>query len=179
MYTSVHSVCLNEAQSRYHQYQSLVPKLAWAVKRRCPAAIERQDLEQIGYAALWKCCTEFDPAQEASFSVYLHFRIRGAMLDAVRKDFREAVRERDADRLDDDRPHRTPSALTSSAFTSEPFLDRAIAELGPTRSAIVQMRFREGMSRKETGELLDLSVSSVARSERAAVRDLRQRLKAA
>lgn len=51
-----------------------------------PAHIEREDLEGAGYTALVEAADRFNPELGATFSSYAITRIRGAMLEYLRRD---------------------------------------------------------------------------------------------
>lgn len=156
----------------------MVPAIALRVARRCPASIDVEDLAQTGRIALWQACEDADPAQAPSFPTYVKMRIRGAMLDAIRGQFREASRERDAVRIDEASlsPHLQPTAASSQR---DPFVARAVEQLGGRQAAVMGLRFYAGLSRVEAGARLGVSVSAVGRAEREAIATLRGLLRAA
>ena len=76
---------------------SLVRKLAWHVHSRVSSAIDVEDLTQIGTVALIEAARSFEDRGEASFATYATMRIRGGMIDALRKSatmVRSAMRRR-------------------------------------------------------------------------------------
>lgn len=71
-----------EALVRAHM--SLVRKIAWHVHGRVSTAIEVEDLIQIGMVALVESANGFEDRGHA-FSTYATLRIRGAMIDHLRR----------------------------------------------------------------------------------------------
>ena len=71
-----------EALVRAHM--QLVRKIAWHVHARVASAIEVEDLAQIGMIALVEAANAFEDRGHA-FATYATMRIRGAMIDHLRK----------------------------------------------------------------------------------------------
>ena len=78
----------------YNQYQQqdmvdkhaqLVKRIAYHLKSRLPANIHLDDMIQSGMIGLLEAAKNYDAAQGASFETYASIRIRGAMLDEIRK----------------------------------------------------------------------------------------------
>jgi RNA polymerase sigma factor for flagellar operon FliA len=63
----------------------LVKRIAHHLSARLPSNVEIDDLFQAGMIGLLEAAGNFDPAKGASFVTYAGIRIRGAMLDEVRK----------------------------------------------------------------------------------------------
>lgn len=71
-----------------NDYQPLVRKVAYRVLRRLPSdqiSVELDDLVNIGVLGLFDADTKYDPGAGQSFESFAEFRIRGAMLDELRK----------------------------------------------------------------------------------------------
>ncbi len=66
-------------------YASLVKRLAYHLMSRLPASIQADDLIQAGMIGLLEASRHYDASQGASFETYAGIRIRGAMLDEIRK----------------------------------------------------------------------------------------------
>jgi RNA polymerase sigma factor for flagellar operon FliA len=84
------------AYSEFHRdYQSndelvreniaLVKRIAYHLAAKLPSTFEIEDLMQAGMIGLLEAASKFDSSRGASFSTYAGIRIRGAMLDDVRK----------------------------------------------------------------------------------------------
>ena len=63
----------------------LVKRIAYHLLGRLPAEVQVDDLIQAGVVGLLEAARHYDPAQGASFETYAGIRIRGAMLDEVRR----------------------------------------------------------------------------------------------
>jgi RNA polymerase sigma factor FliA len=66
------------------RHNAMVRKIAWNVYTRVASKIELQDLVQIGLVALIECAETYQDRGFA-FTTYAATRVRGAMLDALRK----------------------------------------------------------------------------------------------
>ena len=67
------------------QHVSLVKRIAHHLAARLPSSVEVDDLMQSGMVGLLEAAGNFDPDRGASFETYAGIRIRGAMLDDIRK----------------------------------------------------------------------------------------------
>ena len=67
------------------EYLPLVKKIGLHLSARLPQVIELDDLMQVGMIGLINAGSSYDPSQGASFSTYAGIRIKGAMLDEVRR----------------------------------------------------------------------------------------------
>jgi RNA polymerase sigma factor for flagellar operon FliA len=78
-----------QAQDSRHQlieqYAPLVKRIAYHLLARLPANVQVDDLIQAGMIGLLEASTKYDASKGASFETYAGIRIRGAMLDDVRK----------------------------------------------------------------------------------------------
>lgn len=63
----------------------LVRRIAWHTHGRVSSAFDIEELVQIGLVALIEAAQTFEDRGEAAFSTYASIRIRGAMIDALRK----------------------------------------------------------------------------------------------
>ncbi len=75
----------HEQNNTVEQHAPLVRKIAYHLKSRLPANIIVDDLIQSGMIGLLEAAKKYDATQGASFETYASIRIRGAMLDDVRK----------------------------------------------------------------------------------------------
>ena len=64
---------------------NLVKKIAWHMHGRVRASIEIEDLMQIGYFGLVTAAQKYSPKEGATFASYAVLRIRGAIVDHLRK----------------------------------------------------------------------------------------------
>lgn len=69
------------------QHSELVRRIAWHVHSRMSSAIDLEDLIQVGLMALIECARTYEDRGFA-FATYASTRIRGAMIDQLRKEAR-------------------------------------------------------------------------------------------
>jgi len=74
-----------ECNDRVVQHESLVKRIAFHLMSRLPASVQADDLIQAGMIGLIEASRKFDPDQGASFETYAGIRIRGSMLDEIRR----------------------------------------------------------------------------------------------
>lgn len=63
----------------------LVNRIAYHLMGRLPASVQLEDLTQAGVIGLLEAARQYDASQGASFETYAGIRIRGAMLDELRR----------------------------------------------------------------------------------------------
>lgn len=68
------------------EYATLVKRIARHVMSRLPANVQLDDLVQAGLVGLMEAVRLYDPSRGASFETYATIRVRGAMLDELRRD---------------------------------------------------------------------------------------------
>lgn len=73
------------ADQLLEKYTPLVKKIAWHLSSRLPADIHIDDIIQSGLIGLLDASKNYDPRQGAQFETYATIRIRGAILDEVRR----------------------------------------------------------------------------------------------
>ena len=67
------------------RHAPLVKRIAYHLLARLPASVQVEDLLQAGMIGLLEASRKYDGGKGASFETYAGIRIRGAMLDEVRK----------------------------------------------------------------------------------------------
>lgn len=67
------------------QYSHLVKKIAYHLLSRLPSSVQLEDLVQSGLIGLLEAKQNYDESKAASFETFASIRIRGAMLDDLRK----------------------------------------------------------------------------------------------
>lgn len=67
------------------RYASLVKRVAYHLLSRLPNTVQIDDLIQAGMIGLLEAVRHYDAKQGASFETYAGIRIRGAMLDEIRR----------------------------------------------------------------------------------------------
>jgi RNA polymerase sigma factor FliA len=83
MYTSVQAVVGTD--ELIMQHAPLVKRIAYHLLSRLPDSVQIEDLIQTGMLGLLEAIKHYDVSQGASFETYAGIRIRGAMLDEVRR----------------------------------------------------------------------------------------------
>ncbi|BAU58832.1 RNA polymerase sigma factor FliA [Halorhodospira halochloris] len=121
MYTAVASQGDEDLVTRH---ASLVKRIAHHLASRLPASVQLEDLIQAGMIGLLEAARQYDSSQGASFQTYAGIRIRGAMLDEIRRldwtprsvhrkgrDVAEAVRQIEHRTGRDARDHEVAEAM--------------------------------------------------------------------
>ena len=67
------------------KHAGLVHRIAYHLSARLPASVLVDDLIQAGLIGLMDAVNHYDPSQGATFETYAAIRIRGAMLDELRR----------------------------------------------------------------------------------------------
>ncbi|MEW5757110.1 MAG: RNA polymerase sigma factor FliA [Pseudomonadota bacterium] len=67
------------------KYAPLVKRIAYHLMGRLPPTVQADDLIQSGMIGLLEAARNYDETQGASFETYAGIRVRGAMLDEIRK----------------------------------------------------------------------------------------------
>ena len=75
---------LSEEQTqRVESHTRMVQRVARSVARNI-TVLEVEELESVGNEALVRAALRYDPTSPATFATYAYYRVRGAMLDAIR-----------------------------------------------------------------------------------------------
>jgi len=82
MYDNLENAGHDELVTRY---APLVKRIAYHLKARLPATVVVDDLLQAGMMGLLEASSKYDATQGASFETYAGIRIRGSMLDELRR----------------------------------------------------------------------------------------------
>lgn len=81
--TGPSAAAANEALIREHM--PLVRRIAWHVHGSVSSSVEVEDLIQIGLVALVEAAQSFEERGQVTFAQYLSMRLRGAMIDELRR----------------------------------------------------------------------------------------------
>lgn len=81
--TGPSAAAANEALIREHM--PLVRRIAWHVHGSVSSSVEVEDLVQTGLVALVEAASSFEDRGQVTFAQYLSTRIRGAMIDELRR----------------------------------------------------------------------------------------------
>jgi RNA polymerase sigma factor for flagellar operon FliA len=74
-----------ETEALVMRHAELVKRIAYHLAGRLPASVEVDDLTQAGMLGLLEAAANYSEGRGASFETYAGIRIRGAMLDGLRK----------------------------------------------------------------------------------------------
>lgn len=75
----------NQMQILVEKHASLVKRIAYHLLARLPASVQVDDLIQSGMIGLIEAAKNFDGSKGASFETFAGIRIRGSMLDEMRR----------------------------------------------------------------------------------------------
>lgn len=81
-YEQVHRISYEKL---VNQHTTLVRRIAYHLKGRLPPNVEVEDLIQAGMIGLFEAAQNYVSSRTANFETYAGIRIRGAMLDELRK----------------------------------------------------------------------------------------------
>ncbi|EKE80822.1 RNA polymerase sigma factor FliA [Idiomarina xiamenensis] len=82
---AVYSAQADNRQRIIEQHTGLVKRIAHHMMARLPASVQVDDLIQAGMIGLLEAARNFDGGKGASFETFAGIRIRGAMLDEIRR----------------------------------------------------------------------------------------------
>lgn len=75
----------DEAARLVSEHVDLVRRIAHHLAARLPASVQVEDLIQSGMVGLIEAARQFQPGQGATFATYAGIRVRGAMIDELRR----------------------------------------------------------------------------------------------
>ncbi|MCW8847622.1 MAG: RNA polymerase sigma factor FliA [Sedimenticola sp.] len=81
-YTSIQEM---DSDTLVNRHAPLVKRIAYHLMNRLPPNVQADDLIQAGMIGLLEASRNYDPSQGASFETYAGIRIRGSMLDEIRR----------------------------------------------------------------------------------------------
>ncbi len=84
-YTDTVGVSATNQDELVEVHASLVKRIAYHLISRLPSCVQVEDLIQSGMIGLLEAARNYDASQGASFETYAGIRIRGSMLDEIRK----------------------------------------------------------------------------------------------
>lgn len=70
---------------RAEDYLGLVRKIAYGIVRRLPSHVDVGDLISIGTLGLLDAIAKYDPRRNENFEAYAELRVRGAIMDGLRR----------------------------------------------------------------------------------------------
>src|SRR6185295_13595092 len=75
----------NTSAQLVERYSALVKRIAHHLLARLPSSVQVDDLIQSGMIGLLEAARNYDASKGASFETYAGIRIRGSMIDEVRR----------------------------------------------------------------------------------------------
>lgn len=82
MYSAVQNL---DRETLVTEHSDLVKRIAFHLLNRLPPSVQAEDLVQAGMIGLLEAASHYDPSRGASFETYAGIRIRGSMLDEIRR----------------------------------------------------------------------------------------------
>ena len=82
---NMYKACAPKGEDLVLAHLGLVKRVALHLKARIPAFMELDELIQVGMIGLLEASRAFDPVKGIEFENFAHSRVRGAMLDEVRR----------------------------------------------------------------------------------------------
>lgn len=107
------------------RHAPLVQRLAWRMAARLPPGFDVDDLASVGMIGLIEAVDRYEESRAGSFTAYAKIRIRGAMLDDLRRNDHSTRPDRDLGR----RIRHAREKLTAR-FGQPPSVAELCAELG-------------------------------------------------
>ena len=162
---------LEARQSLIEHYQPLV--FREAMKYGLQEAVTL-DLIQEGTVGLMEAVERFDPSQGVAFSLYAHHRVRGRMLNFLRRNGSEVL-------LDDGEEEKVflTEAIPDTAFESADksvlnmAVSHAVSRLPVKEQDVIRRVYLNEQTAQETAHAMDVSTAYVYRLEKRGIRRLR------
>jgi len=143
-----------EILARFHEHLDLVDMVARQLVRELGRSVELDDLRAMGHQGLLEAARRFDEGRGVSFRRFANYRVRGAMLDGVRK---SAPLPR--------RAHERVRALEAALLVAEGACEDAAAPARPLAGAeVAENRLTEHLADIATAIALGL-LASTARGD--------------
>lgn len=141
---------------------------------------DREDALQEGTLGLLEATARYDPSRGSTLEAFGAYRIRGAMWDHVRRLSRRSREVSSSVQGPDDEPmefRRDDSRSAESRvllLRFRRFLRDLAGRLPEPEARLLDLRFWQGLSLRETGEILRTSPQSVMRLEQRLLARLRE-----
>lgn len=175
-----------DSERLVNEHLGIVYRLARRYARRLPDTADVGELESAGTLGLIEAANRFDPSRGATFKTFAEWRVRGAILDAMRVGSRFTLREY-RQRADGAGPRlillegKDCSGGVPADAAGDGVLRRriraAIALLPRRDARVVVWRYWRGIPQAAVAARLGVNPSRVSQLEARALRHLRQILK--
>lgn len=181
------------------RYHPLVEMLATRLMRRLPVHVRRDDIVAAGREGLWRAIQSFDRQMATPFEHFAQARIRGSMLDELRRMDEQTRTQRHQHKqaqstysaqqqvagystvsldqnhslewLVDDAVKSPEELALQSSLVSD--LNRAIIKLSEQEQLVLSLVFMEGLNLTETAEVMSLSRGRINQIYSGAIKSLR------
>ncbi|HEX9792998.1 MAG TPA: sigma-70 family RNA polymerase sigma factor [Planctomycetota bacterium] len=177
------------------QWRQLVWYVVNRIRTRLPSCVAEEDLFSAGMVGLMTAARSYDPARGAEFKTYAYHRIRGAILDELRRmDFlprsqREKARANGEEApsvvgipTDEDGQVSLVASDHGPSFEDEDLaarLDSEIDRLPAKMRTVMSLYYRSNLRMREIGDQLALTESRVSQIHSNSVARLRRSLRIA
>ncbi|MGB0954180.1 MAG: sigma-70 family RNA polymerase sigma factor [Planctomycetota bacterium] len=186
---------ISKYEAEIDQWRHLVWYVVNRIKARLPVSVSEDELFSAGMYGLMRAARSYDPTRGAGFKTYAYHRIRGSILDDLRRlDFlprslRDRARKNGEDAPSmvgiptDEDGHESlaarPAEAASEAEDMHEVLHREIDNLPDKMRIVMALYYREGVKMREIGEKLGLTESRVSQIHSNAVTRLRRAMRLA
>ncbi|RMH04340.1 MAG: sigma-70 family RNA polymerase sigma factor [Planctomycetota bacterium] len=177
-------------EDRIAEWEDLVWFVVNRIRPRLPVSVSDEELHSAGMVGLMVAARSYDPSRGAEFKTYAYHRIRGAILDELRRiDFlprsqRDRARREGVEApafvaipTDEDGQESLVSDPVEAALENEELLAelrRQILLLPEKMRVVMTLYYSEGLKMREIGERLHLTESRVSQIHSNAVARLRR-----
>ncbi len=169
------SACQGDAAALSWLYQNYFPAIFRYIYWRIGSRVEAEDLTQVVFEKMLRSLPRFDNQQGSqSFTAWLFTIARNLLIDFYRRQRRELSWEEAADYCADN--NNSPgSYLERQELLS--WVQTALQGLTVEQQEVVWLRFVEGLSVRETAEIMDRSEEAIRALQYRALQRLRRQFK--
>jgi RNA polymerase sigma factor (sigma-70 family) len=169
------------------KHAGLVKTVAQAMRRRLPRRTDIQELESAGTLGLVDAAERFEPERGVKFSAWASIKIRGAILDHLRRErhmprkyppdvtarleHRVLCAHHDACMRRDARANRTGQERVDAADT----VTRLMSCLTPREQSVIRMLYFEGMNQRAIAANMCVSETLVSLAHKRALERMHER----
>lgn len=154
-------------QKQVVEYYPLVCSIAGRISSTLPRNVEMDDVLQAGVLGLIDAIRKFDPAREVQFNTYAYFRIKGAIIDDLKRGFRTKREYIPVDVEPDG------VCLYSEMVRRETF--EWLQTLRPQYRIVIKMHYYDGLDFYEIGDRLGISYAGASFRHKKALEILRKK----
>jgi RNA polymerase sigma factor for flagellar operon FliA len=186
---------ITKYEAEIEQWRHLVWYVVNRIKPRLPVSVSEDELFAAGMYGLMRAARSYDASRGAGFKTYAYHRIRGSILDDLRRldylprSMRDKAKANGVDPPSmlsiptDEDGHESlaarPVAQQAEADDMHVILHEAIDNLPEKMRIVMSLYYREGVKMREIGERLLLTESRVSQIHSNAVSRLRRAMRSA